>query len=281
MTTPGGARERGVCSFCHKDGTAVAKLIAGPGSVRICSECIGLCNEILSDEAITAGPLVPGNPPAVERAEIEHGIGPADLDAFEVSGSIAVDDEVEWVEVPVTALTPGDATLAQMWAPWRSSYLDSAFDAERNGGIDLSAELNCVFCRILTSGELDLDTHVLRRTDHSVSMLNAYPYSSGHVMVMPARHERSLEALSAEETSDLWASVNDIISALTTSFGPEGFNIGLNLGRAAGAAVPGHLHVHVVPRWVGDTNFMTALAATRVIPESLGSVAARIRAVLA
>jgi ATP adenylyltransferase len=263
------------CSFCGKTQAQVAKLIAGPNNVYICSECIGLCNEILDDDGITPGPLAPDMLPAADRPEAEYGIGPPDLDdesSESASGG--------WVEVPAAALAPGDATLAQLWAPWRSSYLDSAIDAERvagAGGDDPASPDECVFCGILALDAPDEDTHVLWRGRRCIAILNAYPYSSGHVMVMPVRHERALGALDAEETSELWSGVNQTISALMASFAPEGLNVGLNLGRAAGAAVPGHVHVHVVPRWVGDTNFMTALAATRVVPESLGSVAARLR----
>ena len=111
-----------------------------------------------------------------------------------------------------------------------------------------------------------------------IGLLNAYPYTSGHLMVMPVRHVADLEELTADESAALWAAATDAVRAIKAAYRPEGINLGLNLGRAAGAGVPGHLHVHVVPRWNGDTNFMTTVAETRVLPESLGETDAKLRA---
>jgi ATP adenylyltransferase len=136
-----------------------------------------------------------------------------------------------------------------------------------------------VFCRILASDHPDLATHVLWRHDNrsAVAILNAYPYTSGHLMVMPARHVSRLEQLSATESASVWEGVGLAVRAIEAAYHPDGLNLGANLGRAAGAGVPDHLHIHALPRWVGDTNFTTALAALRVLPETLEDSAAKLR----
>jgi ATP adenylyltransferase len=112
----------------------------------------------------------------------------------------------------------------------------------------------------------------------TVALLNAYPYSPGHVMVLPLRHVRDITELEPDEAAELTATVFDAVAAVRAAYRPEGMNIGLNLGRAAGAGIPDHLHVHLVPRWIGDTNFMTSLADVRVLPEALSDSWAKIRA---
>ena len=172
-------------------------------------------------------------------------------------------------------------TLGRLWAGWRGEYIAQATRQERDDashGIAAEAAQRCVFCRILASGLPDDDTHIVRRGGPVLAILNAYPYSSGHLMCMPVRHVGALEELSAEEHTALWALVTTAVQAVTAAYGPEGINVGANLGRAAGAGVPGHLHVHVVPRWNGDTNFMTSVAEVRVVPESLERSAGRLRA---
>jgi ATP adenylyltransferase len=104
---------------------------------------------------------------------------------------------------------------------------------------------------------------------HTLAVLNAYPYASGHLMVMPIRHVRSLGDLTEDEASELWSALRKGAAALEEAYSPEGINLGANLGRAAGAGIPRHLHLHAVPRWVGDTNFMTSVANARVLPEAL------------
>ena len=161
------------------------------------------------------------------------------------------------------------AVLERLWAGWRLQYIE---------GAEIDADGGCVFCAILDSGLPDERTYIVSRTERSFIILNAYPYTSGHLMVMPLRHVPDLSALDADERVDLWETVHRAIEAMNGAYTPEGINMGANLGRAAGAGVPGHVHVHVVPRWAGDTNFMTAIAETRVMPESLDQTWRRLRA---
>ncbi len=177
-------------------------------------------------------------------------------------------------------------SLQRLWAGWRMPYVSGAAaeaDAETTApqaeaGATAGQE-DCVFCRILRSGEPDDVTYVLWRGPRSFAVLNAFPYASGHLMVMPTRHVAELEDISSDEAGALWATLSDAVRALKASYHPDGVNVGANLGRAAGAGIPGHFHFHAVPRWVGDTNFMTAVAETRVLPESLPDTWRRLRAV--
>lgn len=152
--------------------------------------------------------------------------------------------------------------LERLWAGWRTAYVASA-------GEEGPGDAGCVFCRILDSGEDDADTRILWRGDHALAILNAYPYTSGHLMVMPIRHVADIESLTPEESHEMWEGMTDAVVAIKAAYSPDGVNIGANLGRAAGAGVPGHAHLHVLPRWSGDTNFMTSVAEARVLPESL------------
>jgi ATP adenylyltransferase len=155
--------------------------------------------------------------------------------------------------------------LEQLWAGWRHDYVVSATAAER----ERPEGDGCVFCRIAASGPPSADNGVLWRGERTFAVLNAYPYTSGHLMVLPARHLSDLSELTEEESAELWSAVRDAVAALTAAYGPDGINLGANLGRAAGAGIPAHLHLHALPRWSGDTNFMTSVAGVRVMPESL------------
>jgi ATP adenylyltransferase len=164
--------------------------------------------------------------------------------------------------------------LERLWAGWRSEYVGGTGDAG-------PADEGCVFCRILASGRPDDETKVVWRDPSGavVAMLNAFPYTSGHLMVLPARHVGEIEDLVFDdEAVPLWAAVSDAVVALKAAYRPDGLNIGANIGRAAGAGVPGHFHVHVLPRWGGDTNFTTTVAETRVLPESLDASWEKVRA---
>jgi ATP adenylyltransferase len=162
-------------------------------------------------------------------------------------------------------------TLERLWAGWRSDYVGSTAAAGDDVAIDA-----CVLCRILASGEPAERTYVLWRDELCAAVLNAFPYTSGHLMVLPVRHVPELEAVDGRESAALWALLRDAVRALKAAYSPHGLNVGINLGRAAGAGVPGHFHVHCLPRWDGDTNFMTAVTETRVLPESLSATYARL-----
>jgi ATP adenylyltransferase len=152
--------------------------------------------------------------------------------------------------------------LDHLWAGWRGEYVAGADDSTQDGDA-------CVFCRILASDLPDDETYVLWRGERTFVILNKYPYTSGHLMVMPLRHVGELDQLDDDEYDELWRVVRTATAALAAAFQPGGFNVGANLGKAGGAGVPGHLHVHALPRWLGDTNFMTTIGETRVLPELL------------
>jgi ATP adenylyltransferase len=162
-------------------------------------------------------------------------------------------------------------TMDRLWAGWRSGYVAAA------GNGALVGE-GSVFRHILDSGLPDEETHVVWRGEQTFVILNAFPYTCGHVLIMPYREVGELEELTPQEASEMWAAVHDAVAALKAAYRPQGVNVGLNLGEAAGAGVPSHLHVHVLPRWSADSNFMTAVAETRVLPESLGETWAKLRA---
>jgi ATP adenylyltransferase len=136
-----------------------------------------------------------------------------------------------------------------------------------------------VFSRILASGLPDEETHVLHRGATAFAILNAFPYTVGHLLVLPYREVADLESLTTEETAELWGTVTAAVRALRSAYRPTGLNVGINLGEPAGGSVSRHLHVHVVPRWIGDANFMTTTANTRTLPEALPDAAAKLRAV--
>ena len=161
--------------------------------------------------------------------------------------------------------------MERLWAGWRSAYVAAA----GNGAL---ADDASIFSQILASGLPDEETHVVWRGEDVFAILNAFPYTSGHLLVMPYREVGELEDLSPGETTALWAAVRDAVVAVKAAYQPHGVNVGLNLGEAAGAGIPGHLHVHVLPRWNADSNFMTSVAEVRVLPEALGDTWRRLRA---
>lgn len=146
--------------------------------------------------------------------------------------------------------------VEQLWAPWRLAYIKGP---EPEG---------CIFCTKPLE-DRDEENLIVWRGGSTFVMLNRYPYNSGHVMAVPARHAGELDELTQQEVADLWEAVRRSVRALRRALGAQAFNIGINLGRAAGAGITDHLHVHVVPRWVGDTNFMPVLAEVKVIPQHL------------
>ena len=130
-------------------------------------------------------------------------------------------------------------------------------------------EADCVFCRLAASGPPSEDNLVVWRGEVTFVVMNAYPYASGHVLVLPLRHVGALADLTTEEAAELWVATQEAVAAIEAAYEPDGLNMGANLGRAAGAGLPSHVHLHVLPRWSGDTNFMTAVSETRVLPETL------------
>lgn len=146
--------------------------------------------------------------------------------------------------------------MKRLWTPWRMKYLEG----KRPEG--------CVFCQKI-AGNDDAKNHILYRGTHACVMLNLYPYNSGHLMIIPYAHAGRLADLSMDVQTEMLVLLNKSLEVLQRALSPEGFNVGMNLGRAAGAGIDEHVHVHAVPRWSGDTNFMAIFAETRVVPEWL------------
>jgi len=153
--------------------------------------------------------------------------------------------------------------MDKLWAPWRSKYI---YSRKRKG---------CIFCEGKVS--VKNSRYVIERSAHSYSMLNIYPYNNGHIMVAPKRHIKSLELLSPVELEDLMGLLNKTKSLIDRKLKPDGYNIGMNIGKVAGAGFAGHVHIHIVPRWNGDTNFMPVISGTKVISESLEAMARLLR----
>jgi len=152
--------------------------------------------------------------------------------------------------------------MDRLWAGWRSEYIEDVTAPNRD-------QRTSVFRSILDSGLPDEETHIVWRGSLTFAILNRYPYISGHLLVMPYREIGDLEALTGDEHTELWSAVTDAVRAIKSAYRPDGLNVGVNLGVAGGAGVPDHVHVHVMPRWDADSNFMTAVAETRVLPEAL------------
>ena len=147
-----------------------------------------------------------------------------------------------------------------LYAPWRLEYVSAADDRDRR---------QCVFCDAFAS-EDDAATLTLCRDRSSFALLNLYPYTTGHAMVAPIRHGSDLADVEADTLTEMMTTVKDLIAALRLLYRPHGFNVGFNVGEAAGAGIEEHLHLHVVPRWHADNNLMTVIGGTRVIPEDIG-----------
>jgi ATP adenylyltransferase len=157
-----------------------------------------------------------------------------------------------------------------LYAPWRIEYILAPKPELKTG----------LFTRIAQSSD-DEANYVIVRDRTCFALLNAYPYVGGHLMTVPYKETPDLAGLTDEELTDLWKLTRRCIAALTAVMKPEGFNVGINLGKVAGAGVEEHLHIHVVPRWKGDINFMPVIAGTTVLPEALKDIAAKLRAALA
>jgi len=154
--------------------------------------------------------------------------------------------------------------MERLWAPWRSEYITCKKINE------------CIFCKAWKEKK-DEENYLLLRGKYSLVMLNAYPYNNGHLMIAPCKHTASLKSLKKEEREEMMVFVLQMIDLLKEVLNPEGFNLGMNLGKIAGAGVAEHLHLHIVPRWKGDNNFMPVITNTRVISESLRETYRKLR----
>jgi ATP adenylyltransferase len=154
--------------------------------------------------------------------------------------------------------------MERLWAPWRLAYVAGA-SGERDA---------CIFCQVNQPGRDDL---IVARGQGTYVILNLYPYNTGHMMIVPDRHVADLTTATPEELAELMRFTRRAEMAVTEAYAPQGINIGINLGRTAGAGIVGHLHVHLVPRWNGDTNFMSVVGNVRVLPEDLSATAKKLR----
>ena len=182
-----------------------------------------------------------------------------------------------------------NVSMDRLWAPWRMRYMLGEAAAEQSDfpAVDLlpGATADCFLCEaaglpcatethsadsdFVEITNPDRQRLIIRRQTHTVTLLNRYPYNNGHLLISPRQHKASLEELTAEEQLEISNGLREYTALLSECIQPEGFNIGLNLGRAAGAGIPGHLHWHIVPRWTADSNFMSVTADARVISQSL------------
>ena len=160
-------------------------------------------------------------------------------------------------------------TLDRIWNGWRAQYVQRDSHAQKTNV--------SVFTEILQSGLSDEECFIVHRGKECFVIMNAFPYSTGHILVLPYREVSDVEALTSSEHAELFALVTKGIQVLKSEFKPQGINVGINLGAVAGGSVAQHLHVHVLPRWGGDTNFMVTVATTKILPEALDVTASRIR----
>ena len=156
--------------------------------------------------------------------------------------------------------------MDQLWAPWR---MDLISKGETPSG--------CLFCELPLSRD-DRANLVLGRTARTFAILNKYPYNNGHLMVIPRAHANDVHALSSEDYQELCEMLRVALRLVGRAYAPQGANLGMNLGKAAGAGIAGHIHMHILPRWIADVNFMGAIGETRVLPEDLATTYKRIRA---
>jgi ATP adenylyltransferase len=152
--------------------------------------------------------------------------------------------------------------MEHLWSPWRMAYL------RKDAGAGAPGETGCIFCD-LPAYNADAESLIVRRGQHAFVILNRYPYNNGHLMVVPYAHVPSLEQLPPPALAEMMQLITEGLAALRAAYRPEAFNVGANIGAAAGAGIDDHVHMHTVPRWAGDTNFMTTVSGTRVIPEDL------------
>ena len=160
--------------------------------------------------------------------------------------------------------------MDRLWSPWRYEYTAS-------GGVAGSESSGCVFCSIRDDPGRDEANFVIHRAAHNFVVLNIYPYISGHLLIVPYEHVPDLDAASKQTTDESMDLIKRCQTALRVTYQPEGFNMGMNLGKAAGAGIMDHIHIHILPRWLGDTNFVTTIGNTRVLPEDLPTTYQKLR----
>jgi ATP adenylyltransferase len=158
-----------------------------------------------------------------------------------------------------------------LWSPWRYDYIKGSGPGKPAG---------CVFCQIQTDSASDEENFILKRAEFNFVVLNIFPYAAGHLLIVPYAHTADLDKADKQTTDEMMDLMKRSQTALTEVYQPEGFNLGINLGKAAGAGVAGHLHTHVLPRWSGDVNFMTTIAETRNMPETLQTTYARLKGII-
>ena len=159
--------------------------------------------------------------------------------------------------------------LERLWTPWRSEYVTSSSEGE-----------GCIFCDHLAQGD-DRAARILYRGDQAFVILNAFPYNTGHLMVAPLRHVGDICELKDDERNEMMSLTSESIAIIRSAMKAHGFNVGMNLGTVAGAGIPGHIHMHVVPRWGGDTNFMPVVGRTKVLPEMIDQTDEKLRPLFA
>lgn len=156
--------------------------------------------------------------------------------------------------------------MEHLWTPWRSTYV---------AGLDRPKDDQCIFC--VAASRIDTEHHVLNRGEHNFVMLNLFPYTNGHLMIAPYAHVSRLSAMDPAARLEMMELASRCEAILASVYHPDGLNLGMNLGEAAGAGVAGHVHLHILPRWIGDANFMTTVGRTRVMPESIEQTYSRLR----
>ena len=147
--------------------------------------------------------------------------------------------------------------MKRLWSPWRMKYIENTKPADE-----------CPFCTALKSPE-PVDHFLLYKGEKTFVILNRYPYTTGHLLILPLEHQENIADLDPETRGEIMELINHALTVLDQIYHPEGYNVGMNMGEAAGAGIPKHLHWHIVPRWIGDTNYMTAVGEVRVLPETL------------
>jgi len=157
----------------------------------------------------------------------------------------------------------------RLWTPWRYQYITG--ESGEKSSDDSSALTPCIFCTLSQDPAQDERNFILQRARHNFIVLNLYPYTSGHLLIIPYQHSSELDSVSKEASDELMDLTKRAQTVLRAAYQPDGFNLGMNLGHAAGAGVAAHIHLHIMPRWLGDANFMSTVGETRVLPEDLST----------